>query len=261
MKENYFRNLMSNDSIEKDNKKRVMTFIISDESTNRYGHKVKVDGWNLKSYKLNPVVLVNHNSDRPVANSTRVWVDKDSKKLMATIQFYPEGISTDSDLMFNLYNNNFLKAVSPGYLVDYSTAEYIEHPKKGDARVVFNSQELIEISLATVPANAGALKQQSYIQNALKLGVITEDLLDKTKILPYSEAEMVVSGTVISSKSVENSEQIYDTNNTDPFKDFFDEYDKSKKQESNIPEFDVYLDSIFDEKKDDDFDIWLSTNI
>jgi len=143
------------------------------------------DGWDLKQYKNNNVVLYNHNPDLPIGNATRIWKDTKNKQLLAKIKFHPEGTSPLSDMLFSLYDNDLLKATSPGYLVDYEKATFGKKDK--DPRITFNGQELCEISLCTVPANAGALKQQSYIQNGLDLGIIKESMLEDESLNIYDE--------------------------------------------------------------------------
>jgi len=251
-KQTYFRNMMTEDVVSRESKDRTMTFVISDEKVNRYGHKVMVEGWDLKAFKANNVVLYNHNADLPIANAVRVWKNKDSKQLLAKIKFHPEGMSPLSDFMFNLYDNDLLKATSPGYLVDRDKAEYGKKDK--DPAVTFNGQELCEISLCTVPAGRGALKQQSYIQNALELGVIDEAFLDDELLGVYEEdAEE-------QTEDVENNDQPDEetvTNHKEDVveveKDYMDiSVQKDTIDESNDPYADFYIafDEINQEQKD-----------
>ena len=172
--ENYFRNEIVQDVVT-DPKKRTMTFVISDESVNRYGHKVMLAGWKYNKKYL--PMLANHESygvnGLPYAKLIKVWKKNATGQLMGVGEFPEEGVLPVSDLLWKLYDGGFMKAFSAGYIVDYSKTVYPKDQKGITA--IFNSQELIEVSFATLPANPNALRQQSYITNALEAGAITEE--------------------------------------------------------------------------------------
>jgi len=242
-------NVLRTDAVtDRDSQKRKMTFVVSDETVNRYGHKVMVSGWDLKNFKKNPVVLINHDSGiaHVAGKATRVWVNKKDKQLMANVEFVPEGISPEADLAHALYDNDFLNSVSPGYLVDYEKAEFGKDEK--DPKITFNGQELLEISLATLPANPGALRTAEYVINALELGIIDEDLITKV------EASLKVEDPIADDKAVEK-----DTQETDniPEQTINTDYLDPDVQEESISESDdpyesfyAAFDAIIQEQKD-----------
>lgn len=130
-------------------------FVASDESTDRMGDIIRVAGWELANYKRNPIVLFQHQSSNPVGVSTRVWIE--AKALMARIKLAAEGTSPFIDTLRKLLDQQIIRAVSVGFA---PTKEYkmIVDEKTGYVTgIEFIGQELLEISLVSVPANANAL--------------------------------------------------------------------------------------------------------
>jgi HK97 family phage prohead protease len=129
-----------------------MRFIASTEATDRYGDVVRADGWDLASFRKNPVILFGHSHSAPVGVATRVWVE--AKKLMADIKLAAQGTSELVDSVRALVRQRILRAVSVGFL----PSEYKEVRSDGNfVGYEFTKQELLEISLVAVPANQEAL--------------------------------------------------------------------------------------------------------
>ena len=236
---------------DRDGKKRTMTFEVSNEKVNRYGHLIRVAGWDIKNFLKNPVVLANHNSmDIPVAKASRVWKDNKNKKLMATVQFPKEGELPYSDLFYKLYDNNLMNAVSPGYLVDFEKAEYPKDEK--GPNVVFNKQELIEISFATLPANPDALRKQSFIKEAFDLEIIDDDFIERC----YSQLKDIkVEEDTVEKEEIIEDTVVEDTEDIDVEIDYLDKDVQTETlDEADDPYADFYkaLDEINQEQKDDD---------
>lgn len=130
-------------------------FVASDESTDRMGDVIRVAGWELAQYKRNPIVLFQHQSSNPVGISTKVWLE--GKTLMAQIKLAAEGTSPFIDTLRKLLAQGIIRAVSVGFMPT-KQPNYIRD--KTNDRVTgleFVGQELHEISLVSVPANANAL--------------------------------------------------------------------------------------------------------
>lgn len=118
----------------------------SDDTLDRHGDRVNPKGWELENFKKNPVILLNHDYEGlPIAKA--IDVKRRENKLTFDIQFsktYDKAVTT-----FNLIKENILNAWSVGFLV-------LEWGKSGDEFTI-NKQELLELSLVTVPANPNAL--------------------------------------------------------------------------------------------------------
>lgn len=130
-------------------------FVASDESTDRMGDVIRVAGWELANYKRNPIILFQHQSSNPVGIATKVWLE--GKALMSQIKLAAEGTSPFIDTLRKLLEQGIIKAVSVGFMPT-KQPQYIRD--KGTDQITgleFVGQELHEISLVSVPANANAL--------------------------------------------------------------------------------------------------------
>ena len=185
-------NTLNNSITSRDNKKRTTTFVLSNEDVNMQGQKIMVNGWNIPDY--NVPVLINHNEDfKNVAGKwVKIWKDTKNKRYMGTMQWIEEGVNPDVDLAYYLYDNDILNSVSVRAKADVSKIQYGREER--EPRVTYNGQMLIETSLVTLPANIKAIKQslmdQECIKNALQLGIIEEDLLDRIEN-QYKKPEII----------------------------------------------------------------------
>ena len=154
-----------------DDKKRVLRFVGSNEKVDRDNEIIKASGWKLANYKKNPVVLINHqHHDLPVAKAKKVWVD--GKSLMFDIEFPEADVNPQGDTIYKLYKNGYMKATSVGFIPNMEKAVFGK--KKGDPNITFNEQELLELSLVSVPANPSALLTSKGVLKAVKDEVIEE---------------------------------------------------------------------------------------
>lgn len=131
-----------------------LRFVASDESVDRYGDIVRQDGWDLAAFKRNPVALFGHAHDNIVGKYSRVWLE--GKKLLSELMLAEAGTGAIVDYVRALVRQGMLKAVSVSFLpLEW---EY-RRDEKNDNIVgyEFTKQELLEISLVSVPANAEAL--------------------------------------------------------------------------------------------------------
>jgi HK97 family phage prohead protease len=130
-------------------------FVASDESIDRMGDVIRINGWELANYKRNPIVLFQHQSSNPVGISTKVWVE--GKALMSRIKLAAEGTSPFIDTLRKLMAQGIVKAVSVGF-VPTKEPSYIRDVKNDQITgLEYIGQELLEISLVSVPANPQAL--------------------------------------------------------------------------------------------------------
>jgi HK97 family phage prohead protease len=165
---------------------RVLRFIGSDESVDRVGDVVSVDGWNVKGYLNNPVVLFNHDYSKPVGKAQAVRINKRDKRLEFDVYFpTTEELSSDPkmpsehalfiDTVYNMYKGGYLSAVSVGFKGEKA------EPIPGSFGMKFLEQELLELSLVAVPANANALATaKSYGIHTELLGGVKMDTKEKS---------------------------------------------------------------------------------
>lgn len=130
------------------------TAVASSETKDRHGDIVKQDGWDLKGFKDNPVLLFMHDHTKPIGKATKVWVDTAGKaKLMfkGVISSATEEARAAKQLM----QEGILRSFSVGFM-----------PLEMDGDTITKS-ELHEISLVSVGANADArLQATKALQNA-----------------------------------------------------------------------------------------------
>jgi HK97 family phage prohead protease len=133
---------------------REFQFIASDETPDSYGDIVRAEGWDLKRYRKNPIVLFNHSSNVPVGYSPKTVVE--GKQLLAHVKLADEGTSEFIDTLYKLMKQRIVRAMSVGF---QATADVnIMRDKDGNfLGLEFNGQELLENSIVSVPANPNAL--------------------------------------------------------------------------------------------------------
>jgi len=114
----------------------------------RVGESIDQEGWELKQYKKNPVLLWAHNlreQKLPIGKVTKLWTEGKGKRarLMFTSKFDLQ--DTFAAEVYRKFKDNFLNAFSVGFVpIEKDGEEYLQ-------------QELLEISAVPVPANPEAL--------------------------------------------------------------------------------------------------------
>lgn len=141
---------------------RVFRFVISDESKDRYGTVIKLDGWDLSGYEKNGVVAYQHitmasNPDYIVGRG-KAWIEEG--RLMGEVEFEPEGQNPIADKVVNKLKFGSLSATSVGF--NPMTFSYGDHRKAEDPDTLyFRKQELLEWSIVNIPANSNATIQKA----------------------------------------------------------------------------------------------------
>lgn len=142
---------------------RTFRFVISDESKDRYGTVIKLDGWDLSNYEKNGIVAYQHNAsgDNPdmIVGKGRAWVE--GGVLMGEVEFEPEGNNELADKLVKKIEFGSIRATSVGFNpIEWSKGEraYGEDPDT----LYFRKQDLLEWSIVNIPANPNAIVQNSY---------------------------------------------------------------------------------------------------
>jgi len=136
---------------------RTIRFVASDETVDRYGDIVSVDGWQLSAFRRNPVFLWMHNYREPIGQVTKIGVE--DNQLIATVRYASPGVSQEADRLWRLTQDKVLRAVSVGFTVNSDEDwEYIRDENNDQITGIrYLRQELLELSLVSVPANPAAL--------------------------------------------------------------------------------------------------------
>lgn len=173
---------------------RLIEFRITDETVDRMYDTIATEGWNVKWFKKNPVVLWAHSHyEPPVGRSTELTIDKESKEVRSVTEFTPRDLNPLGYMVYQMYLGGFMHAVSVGF--QPKKYAWAEEEKDGKERaehsgINFLKQELLEYSAVPVPANPNALSL------AMKSGVDTKPLklwaemvLDESKQRNLSESQ------------------------------------------------------------------------
>lgn len=148
---------------EKDKERQVITFVCSDESVDRMGDIIRVDGWIMDNYMRNPVFLWGHDRSQPAIGRALVTEAREidgKPALVQDVEFTPKDVNPFGAMVYRMYDAGFLHSVSVGFMP--LKMEWIEDPEErqalglGPFGVVYVRQELLEDSAVNVPANTNA---------------------------------------------------------------------------------------------------------
>ena len=183
---------------------RVLRFIGSNESVDRDGDIIDLDGWDVADYMKNPVFLWAHDySSPPIGKTVRIEKDRNSRALMFDVRFptvaelAPDGYPSEHALMvetlYNLYKGGYLSATSVGF----QSKTFERRNDNGQDQLPewqrgmhITGAALMELSGCPVPANPQALIQARSAQgiDTKSLQVIEDQI--KLEVTPKSGARL-----------------------------------------------------------------------
>ena len=132
--------------VDKDNNS--LTAIFSTQSEDRHGDVVMQEGFDLKAFKKNPVILNSHKHNDVTEIIGKAFKIKiENKKLVGSIKFAVEE-NPKAKIIFDLYAGGYANAFSVGFIAK-------EFDPKDYSKII--KSELLEISAVSVPANSQAL--------------------------------------------------------------------------------------------------------
>ena len=179
----------------KDEGDRTLTFVGSDESIDRDNEKILLSAWDLKNYKTNPVILLNHNSkDLPIAKTIKVWKSKEQLKFK--VKFPEAEVSSLGDSVYKLCKSGYLSATSVGFRPSYKDIIWGD-ASKGEPAVTYQKVELLELSICSVGCNPRALLTNKSMKDAIKDNVIDELELNElaSGLKEYDEEDITTKST------------------------------------------------------------------
>ncbi len=118
----------------------------STNDTDRAGDVINKEAWEkggLENFGSNPIILFNHDYNRPIGRATSLETDEKGLKITANL-------SKSAGDVTNLVKEGILRAFSVGFRV--KDADYME---SGDGYLIKDA-ELFEVSVVSVPANQAA---------------------------------------------------------------------------------------------------------
>lgn len=137
---------------------RVFRFVISNETKDRHGTIIKVGGWKLDNYALNPIVFYQHlswSSDPDyVVGKGVVWVE--NNELWAECHFEPEGENEIADKLVKKLRFGSINATSVGFDPFAYGMGDTKIPGESPDEFYFREQDLLEFSIVNLPSNPTA---------------------------------------------------------------------------------------------------------
>lgn len=136
-------------------------FIASDETLDRQGEVIPIESWDLKNFKKNPVLIVNH--DYKVQNivGRAKNLRMDGKTLVFEPMFHE--LTQLAKEVKAMVEEGMLNTVSVGFMPIW--------PKKDGEKV---KNELLEISFVPVPANPSASRISKALEDQAEKGIEPE---------------------------------------------------------------------------------------
>ena len=147
---------------------RNLRFTISTASVDRERDVINVNGWDLTNFVRNPVTLWAHDySLLPIGRAVNVGIDGNALK--AEVQFVPADtpvVGQFAEAVYQLCVQRFIGATSVGFRP--TKWDFTNDKARGAddwfPGIDFEEQELVELSVVTVPANPEALMEEPAIQ-------------------------------------------------------------------------------------------------
>lgn len=181
--------------------------IASTNSVDRHGEVVDNNGWDLKAYKKSPVILWAHDHTEPaIGVSKKTWVEGTGKKAKLMIQPMLHDVTEKARAVKQLIEMGVIKALSVGF-----------KPLESADNITFDKNELLEVSVVNVPANADAmmlayktLKTSGFKDKTIKEVGIHTELIDKLTKMDdrINELESMVKAATVNPEKRKIEKQI-----------------------------------------------------
>ena len=154
--------------------------IASSDVIDRQGESIKQDGWDLKNYKQNPILLWMHDHTKPLGKATRVWLDKTGTT--PVLKF--KGVISDATEWGKAAKQLIEEGILNSFSVGFRAMDVDDNN--------ITKAELYEISLVTVPANPEAriLAAKSLKEAGISEEITKEFEVNEVELLRYKVKEL-----------------------------------------------------------------------
>lgn len=138
-----------------DPESRTVEVVASDETVDRWGDVIEVNGWELANYRRNPVVLADHRyTIYEIVGIGDPRLEKGQLRMRITLD--PPEMNLSAAIVLNLLKAGSLRSVSVGFL-PFARKKILDEEGNWTGGFRFTKQELLEVSWVAVPANPNAL--------------------------------------------------------------------------------------------------------
>jgi HK97 family phage prohead protease len=155
-----------------------MKHVITTGMLNRNRHRVIQGGGDFSDYKKNPIVLFNHDSDRPaIGKNVGLSMEGSGERgrIIAETEFAPTEFGRE---LFALYEGRYMNSWSIGFQGVEVT--FVKNDAGDVTEIVFNKWKLFEYSAVPIPANPDAvtqaLRHKLISESTFRLLTYTDDL-------------------------------------------------------------------------------------
>lgn len=142
-------------SVAEGTEERVVSFVFSDASVDRYGDTIDPKGWVFDRSGAGTVALFGHDSsivDNVVGRALNVRVQGD--RLVGDIHFATAEENPNAEIVYQMVKGGYINSVSVGFQpIEWSQTKDKSRPGGID----FKKQELLEVSVVPIPANPNAI--------------------------------------------------------------------------------------------------------
>jgi len=196
-----------------------MRIVASTEAIDRDGEVIKLNGWDLKAFKQNPVFLWAHNhGELPLGRFSSIKKDNTNQRLVGEIEWASAEANPMSPRVQAQFDEGIMTTFSVGFI-----------PKKRDIDKpnIITEAELLEVSAVPVPANPEALMLMSakgiskdaftfnikemidYVKrskyNPNELADFLNEKWNKKDVIPHTKFELAAKGAEWNEKNAEGS--------------------------------------------------------
>ncbi len=201
--------------------------VASDETVDRVWESIKIDGWDLKNYFKNPIILFGHkynDMDDVVWKATKVYVENDQ----LIVEWIFAGTNSWQQLR-QLYEEWILKTVSVWFIVKERDTNNTK---------IITKAELLELSFVPVPCNPNALSLSKDVLDAcIENGMIKE--IDENDDTSCMEQDTIDEINSIENNDESENQDEPETENQESVEN--DEEKTIKEMEEVNIERDIYL--------------------
>lgn len=166
---------------EPDKAKKVFRFKASTPDVDRTDDIIELAGWDTKNWEKNPVILWGHKSgELPIGRGVQVIKNYEKQALEIDVEFASDE-NPFAATVEKLTDKGYIKAVSVGFKpIKAEERDDVEDSDSWWPPMRFIEQELLELSIVSVPANPHALlvtnsaDRDLMLQKGLALGMIDQ---------------------------------------------------------------------------------------
>lgn len=187
---------------------RSFLWTLNGPGRDRYGDRINnKSGWDLKSFKANPVLLRNHDHDMlPTGRVRNLFVDE-QERLRGVVQIAEVRHNPDADYVYNQVRDGFLRAGSVGFIpLDYEDDEEEARAEGVNTMLpplYFKRMELLEFSLVTVPAYREATEGKGFEPE-----LIAKSIESETRTVVPVDSDLVADDSFIEPVEGKESEEM-----------------------------------------------------